>query len=796
VAVVIVGRDEELAEVERLLDRASRGAGGALVLTGPAGVGKTSMLDASAELATRRGFDVVHTSPSPGQPGRLIWAQLLQDAAGDREVAARLLAEDDPLALDRAARLLLSERPRMIAVDDIDQGGADCVGFLAVLTSRLRRAPTAVLATASVPLGVTPELQLRPLREENMAALAWDLPAETRRALWIASRGLPGAARSLLAELERLPADDDPLVHLALHVPSDAGFLEVDVTLVRLLEEAIRRAADDAVRARLLARLAAALLGEASAGSRRRSLADEALALARRAGDPRTLAEVLDARLHALWDPEAAEDRLAAGSEIVDLARAAGEGARERHGLFWRFVALMELGRVDEAESALAAFEREVTLAGDEQAAVMATARHAMLAILRGRFDEAMLLADEANERGRRVGLADADNVASALRAAIAVERDLDTLAVMENVARSVLRRLPGHFYEATVARMEALLGRLAEASLDLERVLPRVLGGSGPRWLGAMADLAFAAATTGNDQAAIRIYDTLVPYRGRLVVLSGATTVWGPVSHYLGAVSAQLGNVEMAVSHFEEAIACEERIGALPYLAHSLAGLASALEARGQEGDAAAAHQALQRARSIAERLGMTVLLQRLSPPGDEWTLRRDGEDWVLEAGAEQARLRDSRGFHYLRALLAAPARDIPALELVAGGAGLVAPGDQPVLDDAARKAYRQRLAQLDAELDAADSAGDAARARRAEAERQQLLAELRRATGLGRRPRRTSPEAERARVNVTRTLRATIERIETAAPHVAAHLRASVRTGTACRYDPASGGPARWRL
>ena len=96
------------------------------------------------------------------------------------------------------------------------------------------------------------------------------------------------------------------------------------------------------------------------------------------------LAEVIDARLHALWDPVGAEDRLAAGSEIIDLAWAVGDRQRERHGLFWRFVALMELGRVAEAESALAAFEREADAAGDTEAAVMVTARHAMLAVLRG----------------------------------------------------------------------------------------------------------------------------------------------------------------------------------------------------------------------------------------------------------------------------------------------------------------------------------------------------------------------------------------------------------------------------
>src|SRR5437773_2052080 len=81
--------------------------------------------------------------------------------------------------------------------------------------------------------------------------------------------------------------------------------------------------------------------------------------------------------------------RLDAASELIRLGRAAGDGARERGGLFWRFVALMELARVDEAEVALAAFERAAAAAGDAEAAVMGLSRHGMLAILRGRFEAA-----------------------------------------------------------------------------------------------------------------------------------------------------------------------------------------------------------------------------------------------------------------------------------------------------------------------------------------------------------------------------------------------------------------------
>ena len=243
-----------------------------------------------------------------------------------------------------------------------------------------------------------------------------------------------------------------------MRAPSSATFLDVDTNLVRLLEVAVGRADNDGIRARVLARLARELLGDASASARRRALADDALRLARRTADPGALAEVLDARLHALWDPAGAEDRLAAGSDIIDLARAAGDDRRERQGQFWRFVALMELGRVAEAESALAVFEREVAAAGDAEAAVMVTARHAMLAILRGRFDDARQLIEKVAETARRARMADAEAIAGTLAWSVAAERG--TSDGWETVVEALLtaaRRQPGHLFEATAARMLVL---------------------------------------------------------------------------------------------------------------------------------------------------------------------------------------------------------------------------------------------------------------------------------------------------------------------------------------------------
>jgi hypothetical protein len=135
-------------------------------------------------------------------------------------------------------------------------------------------------------------------------------------------------------------------------------------------------------------------------------------------------------------------------------------------------------------------------------------------------------------------------------------------------------------------------------------------------------------------------------------------------------------GLPDRGVAHFDDAIALAERIGAQPAVAHSLVALSDALTLRGGDGDEQQAANLRRQARELARRLGMTPLLRRLVTPADEWMLRRDGEGWLLEAGGGHARLPDSRGLQQLRALLAAPRHDIPALDLAAGGPGLLASG------------------------------------------------------------------------------------------------------------------------
>ena len=765
------------------------------MVTGPAGAGKTALADAAADLAAARGMPVLRATATGMDSGYLIWNRLL-----GAEGAGGLAADAGQRDIEGAAAAITRGGPRLLIVDDLDKAGTAAVAFLAVLASRLGSGRTALVVTARDGVGFGQQVRLGSLSEPELAVLMPDLPDEAVHAVWLASGGWPGAALGLVGELaglEPLPRSAADLVaHLALTVPSRAPFLDLDVGLLRLLEAAAGGALPPTTRARVLARLARELLGDASAAPRRGALINEAESLARQSGSPAVIADVLDCRLHALWDPAAARERLSTASEIVEQARRAGDAVLEGRGLFWRFVALAELGDLGAAEAALTAYARAGELAGDAEAAVVVLARQSMLATVRGRFDAAGALAAQVAVQARRVGLADADRLVGTLRAAIAAQRG--EFASLVDPLQDLARRLPGHFFEANAARALAESGRGTEAGLELARILPAVLAraGAGPRWLAVVADLAIVAARGDQPAPAQALYEALLPYQGRLVVWGGANTITGPVDDYLGRLAARLGEADRAVRHLNHAAAMEERAGALPWLASTLLARADALSTRADTGDRSLAEDDLARARLIAQRLGMKGILAALAPPPDTWRLTRDGTDWILEAGHETARLRDTRGLRYLRTLLAAPGQEIPALDLVAQGAGLRVPAGPPILDDTARASYRERLESLEEQLDAADRAGAVERATSVHAERATVLAELRRASGLGGRPRVHSGEAERARVNATRALWATVERVESAAPLAGAHLRTSLRTGGFPRYQPAPGGPARWRV
>jgi hypothetical protein len=158
-------------------------------------------------------------------------------------------------------------------------------------------------------------------------------------------------------------------------------------------------------------------------------------------------------------------------------------------------------------------------------------------------------------------------------------------------------------------------------------------------------------------------------------------------------------------------------------------------------------------------------------------------------------------KGLHYLRIMLQHPGADIPAIELsdtVAGHPGAGVPGGDvgEVLDKQALSAYRRRLAEIDADLQQAESWADTGQAAKLAAERDALLDQLRAAIGLGGRPRVSGSARERARVAVRKAIASAIDRVAAADASLGRLLSDTVTTGATCRYDPDPDRPVQWVL
>jgi TolB-like protein len=127
----------------------------------------------------------------------------------------------------------------------------------------------------------------------------------------------------------------------------------------------------------------------------------------------------------------------------------------------------------------------------------------------------------------------------------------------------------------------------------------------------------------------------------------------------------------------------------------------------------------------------------------------------------------------------------------ILCGQPGATGRGDT-ILDDQARQAYRQRLREIDQELAEAERDNDPGRCALIEKERQQLLEELRKATGLGGRERKIGDVTERMRSAVTWRIRDAIKKLGPAHPTLSRHLANSIQTGLFCSYTPEK--PATW--
>ena len=658
------------------------------------------------------------------------------------------------------------------------------------------------------------------------------------------SRAGRPAARSTYetaVAVARSIGDDDIFARAALGIAPFAltpGF--VDHEHVALLVEALQRIgpSDSPLRVRLLSSLAVALYWS-DAAQRRAELGREALAMAERLDDCETLAFALSSVQLATCGPDSTPQGLEWMCRLFGLAQRGGEStmtlaARSRH-----IDVLLEMDDIAGADVAIEILDRLATEARDRRAAAYVPLHRARRAAIADRFEEAHELIDAIAKTAEELSGSTIPITVASQRVALTwIQRGPGEIGTQVRAYADALPAMP--IWRAALAAALAAEGRLDEARLEFARIAS---GGfsSLPRdnlWFVAIALLAEAAGPLQERDRARELHALLAPFSGRNLVLPTAAFL-GPADMWLGILASIAGDHDEALLALRAARAAAKRHGARAALVRIAVEEATILADSGDANALERAGTLLDEAATICEELCLDWLGRRVSalhqrvgasdperpvraergtalagPPVA--TLRRGGDIWTISDDRRTLHLNDGRGVRLLALLLERPGLEIHSLDLVAAVDGNASERIQlgvagapqttsraglqgsvgPSLDAQAKKEYRARIDALGAELAEARTAGDAQRADRARAELEFVSRELARATGIGGRDRQSGSHAERARVNVTRAIRATLKRISGYDEQLGRDLERTIQTGTYCSYVPERGRAVRWQI
>lgn len=385
--------------------------------------------------------------------------------------------------------------------------------------------------------------------------------------------GAAAAAFAQAGQLARTLADHDRLARAALGWKATRGATEADHgQRIELLEAALRAHGDQdsPTRARLLAALAE-VLNWRSDWRRADELTREAVAIARRLDDPAALAYTLNARHWALWGAHDVTDQLATATELVRLAGASGDRELAIEGHALRLSDLLEAGDRSAMEAELTRYSEAAAALRQPRYRWFARVFAAMRDLLDGRFDQA----EEAARQAYRIGQQVRDDDATIFYGiqTFLLRREQGRLAEIEAAVRALAERYQQFpAWRCGLAWLYAETDQLPAARAVFERLIATNLADL-PRdgnWPVALTALTEACAALGDARAAALLYDCLVPYAGRAVIVGGFAACYGSADRSLGRLATVLRRWPAAERHFEAALAFNEQLGARAWSAHT----------------------------------------------------------------------------------------------------------------------------------------------------------------------------------------------------------------------------------
>jgi DNA-binding SARP family transcriptional activator len=421
--------------------------------------------------------------------------------------------------------------------------------------------------------------------------------------------------RDTLLEAARLAlevGDVESLVFAALansrQIQSTTG--TIDQERVDVLEAAIDRVgtADTAERAMLLAHLAVdrSYDGEPE---RRRPLVEEALAIARRVGDPATLFDVLLRRV-GIWMPEDVGERLAESAEALAIAESLDDPVARFWALFYRSIVAAEAGDRALLDECRARFPEEARATGQPMLQWVTTYAQGWQRILEGDLEGAEFQANKALELGAATGQPDAMSIYGGQLVDLRWHqgRDAELVELIEQMVEST----PDiDSFRSALARIYADVGRTEDARALL--VAEAAAGFAHPfDPLAATTIVMWAevAIQTGDAGSAEVLLGRLATFADQVVC--NGVNIFGSLDHYRGALWAVLGRFDEAERLLLRGCAVHEGLGAPFFEARSHLELARMLRSRGAPGDVDEAVRRAGLARDIAREHGYASVERR----------------------------------------------------------------------------------------------------------------------------------------------------------------------------------------
>jgi DNA-binding NarL/FixJ family response regulator len=237
----------------------------------------------------------------------------------------------------------------------------------------------------------------------------------------------------------------------------------------------------------------------------------------------------------------------------------------------------------------------------------------AMRARMKGEFVAGERLARAAQVLGQRVQSDGADVYFGAQLFMVRWEQG--RLAELEQTFTDLTERYP------TMPVLRCLLILIywhAGRSTDAQAELTRLCANNGAAlpwdqlWLGAVTALAEVATLLEDRACAAILYDLLLPYAQRNVMV-GVPNCFGSAASYLGALASILDCWDAAAQHFEDALTMNSKLGMRPFLARTQYRYGAMLLQRGQRSDRARALELLAQAQATAQELGMPYLMKQI---------------------------------------------------------------------------------------------------------------------------------------------------------------------------------------